>query len=117
MHSSAPSWTALVAACLCATPALAQDAAPESGASLAQGEKLAASLRQGMSIDEVLKLLGKPQQTALQSDGAAPNLPSKGTLQWSYLWNGAAKPARLRVDFTGQPLEPYQVSSWQWIAN
>jgi len=92
-----------------------QDAASDNGLTVAQAEKLAANLRQGMTVDDVQKLLGKPQQTALQSDGAAPNLASKGTLQWSYLWSGTGNRARLRVDFTAQPLEAYHVSSWQWI--
>jgi len=95
---------------------VAQDAPNDGGLTVAQAEKLAANLRQGMTVDDVQKLLGKPQQTALQSDGAAPNLPSKGTLQWSYLWSSAGNHQRLRVDFTAQPLEPYHVSSWQWLA-
>jgi hypothetical protein len=94
----------------------AQDAASDNGLTVGQAEKLAANLRQGMTVDDVQKLLGKPQQTALQSDGGSPSLPSKGTLQWSYLWSNAGKSARLRVDFTAQPLEPYHVSSWEWIA-
>lgn len=94
----------------------AQDAASDNGLTIAQAEKLAANLRQGMSVDEVQKLLGKPQQTALQGNDGAPNLPSKGTLQWSYLWSSAGKHARLRVDFTAQPLETYHVNSWQWTA-
>jgi len=96
--------------------ASAQDAASDNSLSVAQAEKLAANLRQGMSVDDVQKLLGKPQQTALLGDGGAPGQPSKGTLQWSYLWSGAGPHARLRVDFTAQPLEAYQVNSWQWMA-
>jgi len=105
----------VLAATVPAIRVYAQDAASDNGLTVAQAEKLAASLRQGMTVDEVQKLLGKPQQTALQNDGGAPNLPSRGTLQWSYLWNGSANRARLRVDFTALPLETYRVSSWQWI--
>jgi hypothetical protein len=108
---------ALLMACFCSWPALAQDAAADGGMTIGQAEKLAANLRQGMTVDEVQKLLGKAQQTALKNDGGAPNLPSKGTLQWSYVWGEAANRARLRVDFTAQPLEPYHVNSWQWLPN
>jgi hypothetical protein len=119
--SSVRSWTALLTlavTCLCVFPAGAQDAAIDNGMTLGQAEKVAANLHEGMTVDEVQKLLGKPQQTALKSDVGVPNPPTKGALQWSYVWGVAANRAVLRVDFTAQPLEahePYQVSSWQWL--
>jgi hypothetical protein len=73
--------------------------------SLAQGERMAADLRQGMSPDEVQKLLGKPSQTALKSDANATNVPSKGTLQWIYAFGSSPAQRSLRVEFASKSLE------------
>jgi hypothetical protein len=43
------------------------------------GERMAADLKQSMSLNEVQKLLGKPSRTALKADANATNPPSKGT--------------------------------------
>jgi hypothetical protein len=82
--------------------------------SLAQGERMAADLKQGMSLDEVQKLLGKPSQTALKSDANATNVPSKGTLQWIYAFGGASAQRSLRVEFAAKSLEDWYVNSWEW---
>jgi hypothetical protein len=110
--------TVLAAACIGAAPVAAQDAPVDGKMALEQAEKLAANLRQGMTVEEVQKLLGKPQQTSLKSGGDAPDPVSKGTMQWVYLWGGSANHSALRVEFAAQrleALEPYRVSSWQWL--
>lgn len=107
----------LIVAAAGAARVIAQDAGADDGITVAQAEKLAAGLRQGMSLDDVQRLLGKPEQTALQSDGTEPSQNSKGTLQWSYRWTNAGKSERLRVDFTAQHLEAYQVIGWHWLAH
>lgn len=115
-----PAFVLAMALCLAAvtgTPGVcAQDAATDNGLSIAQAEKRAANLRQGMSVDDVQSLLGKPQQTDLKGDGSAAGQSPKGTLQWSYLWNGTGTHARLRVEFTARPFGDYHVNSWQWTA-
>jgi hypothetical protein len=82
--------------------------------SLAQGERMAAELKQGMSLDEVQKLLGKPSQTALKSDANATNVPSKGTLQWIYVFGSSSPQRNLRVEFAAKSLEDWYVNSWEW---
>ncbi len=58
------------------SPASAQSLRPVAVLSLAQAERVAVDLKQGMSAEEVEKLLGKPQRTALKSNGGSPNTPS-----------------------------------------
>jgi hypothetical protein len=82
---------------------------------LAQAERMAADLKQGMSVDEVRNLLGKPNRTSLRSDGGS-TMPSQGTLQWTFAWTGASSPGILRVEFVSKGQEEWRVNSWQWNA-
>jgi hypothetical protein len=81
--------------------------------SLAQAERVAVDLKQGMSAEEVQKLLGKPQRTALKSDGGFK--PSQGTLQWTYSWTGASAPGNLHVEFVAKTPDQWSVNGWEWV--
>ena len=81
--------------------------------SLAQAERMAADLKQGMKLEEVQKLLGKPRRTALRHDGSSSSVPSQGTLQWTYSW-GSSAPGSLQIEFAAKAPEEWYVNSWQW---
>jgi hypothetical protein len=87
-------------------------AAGPAAASRAVAERAAVDLRQGMTIDEVRELLGKPWRTALTGDSGA------GTLRWTYNWVGppssSSSERMLNVDFTAKKVEQWSVSGWNW---
>jgi outer membrane protein assembly factor BamE (lipoprotein component of BamABCDE complex) len=80
------------------------------GASGTPAERAAVDLKQGMTLDEVQQLLGKPWRTALTSGG------SSGTLRWTYTWPGSSSAAdrNLNVDFAAKAPEQWTVSGWSW---
>src|SRR5688572_18078141 len=80
-------------------PAGAQTARPVAGQSLAQAERMSIDLKQGMTADDVQKLLGKPRRTTLKNNGGSATPLSQGTLQWMYTWAGSSSPASLSIDF------------------
>src|SRR5688572_29813471 len=78
---------------------------------LAQAERNAVELKQGMTLEDVQKLLGKPSRTALKNSGSSAAELSQGTLQWTYTW----KPERtLNVVFAARAPEQWYVNSWDW---
>jgi hypothetical protein len=93
-------------------PAAAEPSRSPSNMSLAQVERMAVDLKQGMSLDEVQRMLGKPRRTALRNDGASQGA-SPGTLQWTYTW-GSVSQASLQVEFSAKTAEQWTVNSWQW---
>jgi hypothetical protein len=95
-------------------PGGAQELRPISGLSLAQAERAAVDLKQGMSADDVLKLLGKPQRTALKGNGGYGDTSVQGTLQWTYSWVGTSKPGNLHIEFSAKTSDQWYVSSWEW---
>jgi hypothetical protein len=95
-------------------PASAQTARPAAGLSAAQAERKSVELRQGMSAEEVEKLLGKPRRTALKNGGSAGG-PGGGNLQWTYSWpGGSSTPGSLSVVFAATAPEQWRVHSWEW---
>jgi hypothetical protein len=95
------------------SPSNAQAPHPAAVLTLAQVEQVAVDLRQGMSAEEVHKLLGQPRRTALKSDGGAlSNAPSLGTLQWTYSWS--ASQGNLRIDFVAKAPDQWYVRNWEW---
>ena len=109
----------LVAALLAATGgfslAVAQGARAVAGASRAAPERAAVDLKQGMTLEEVRELLGKPWRTALASNGS-PAAPWQGTLRWTYTWisNASASERSLNIEFTAKAAEQWAVSGWNW---
>jgi hypothetical protein len=97
------------------TPASAQSGA---ATPKRQAERNAVDLKQGMTIEEVQQLLGKPQRTALRSNGAASNVAGQGTLQWTYVWNSAGMSSSsertLSVDFAAKAADQWLVNGWGW---
>ena len=83
---------------------------------LPQAERLAIELRQGMTLQEVEKLLGKPRRTALKADAyGGSREASSGTLQWTYSWSAASESQRtLQVTFASIAPEQWLVRSWDW---
>ena len=96
--------------------AFAQATRPMPG--LAQAERNAVELKQGMTPEEVQQLLGKPRRTALRSSGGPANSPWQGTLQWTYVWNGAASSSSsersLSIEFAAKTAEQWYVNGWGW---
>jgi len=91
-------------------PAGAQTSRPGATPGIAQAERNAVDLKQGMRLEEVQKLLGKPKRTALKNTGAAGE-PWQGTLQWTYSWG----PERtLQVVFGTKTPEQWSVNAWEW---
>ena len=110
----------LLAAFVClllhAAGAAAQPAGPAKALRLAQAERMAIELRQGMTLAEVEKLLGKPRRTALKADlYSSAGAASAGTLQWTYAWPGGPQVERtLQVTFLSNAPQLWRVSSWGW---
>jgi hypothetical protein len=101
---------ALAASLAWIPPAAAQGSRAGASPGFAQAERNAVDLKQGMTLDEVQKLLGKPKRTALKSASSASE-PWQGTLQWTYAWN----PDRtLQVVFAAKSAEQWYVNSWDW---
>jgi hypothetical protein len=100
------------------SPAAAQGARAVQSASRVQAERAAVDLRQGMTPEEVRELLGKPWRTALSTNGGAANMPSQGTLRWTYTWIGSASSSSsersLNIDFSAKAAEQWAVSGWNW---
>jgi hypothetical protein len=97
--------------------ATAQPARPAAALSAAQAERNSVSLKQGMSAEEVERLLGKPRRTALKAaSGSSATTPGQGTLQWTYSWPGASSssPGSLNVVFSATTPEKWLVNSWEW---
>ena len=97
------------------SPALAQSSRPVATATFAQAERNAVDLKQGMSVDDVERLLGKPRRTALKSNGNSLNATYPGTLQWTYNWTSASSPSILQVEFAAKTPEAWYVNSWEWV--
>ena len=108
---------ALVASLGGLPPAGAQASRAGAQASIAQAERDAVDLKQGMTLEEVEKLLGKPARTALRNDGSSAagstaREPWQGTLQWwTYVW---APEGTLHVLFAATTPEQWHVDSWVW---
>jgi hypothetical protein len=106
----------LLTALLLPSVAFAQAARPPPG--LAQAERKAVELKQGMTLDEVQQLLGKPRRTALKRNGGSANAPSQGTLEWIYAWNGTtlspSMERTLSIEFAAKTAEQWYVNSWGW---
>ena len=108
----------LVASLAWLAPANAQTGAPSASARRAQAERNAVDLKQGMTIEDVQRLLGKPQRTALRNDGGAPSSAGQGTLQWTYVWSSPGTSSlserTLVVDFAAKAAEQWLVNGWGW---
>jgi hypothetical protein len=80
-----------------------------------QAERRAVDLKQGMTLDEVQKLLGKPRRTALKSTLGYSAADSQGTLQWIYTWTSTSQAERnLQVTFASKSPEAWLVNGWDW---
>jgi hypothetical protein len=98
-------------------PALAQASRPTTNAGVAQVERNAVELKQGMTPDEVLQLLGKPRRTALRVNGGSSSAPWQGTLQWTYVLNGSAtysSERSLQIEFAAKAADQWSVNAWGW---
>jgi len=92
--------------------AYAQSVQAAGALSLTQTERVAVDLKQGMSAEEVQKLLGQPRRTTLKSAGSYPGTASQGTLQWTYSWTGSQ--GNLRIDFAAKAPDQWYINSWEW---
>jgi len=90
----------------------AQAKRPSAGASAAATERAAVDLRQGMTLEEVQQLLGKPWRTAMTGGGPV-GAPS---LRWTYTWiaSSAASDRNLNIDFIAKAPEQWLVNGWNW---
>jgi len=105
--------TLRIALWLVATLAAA-GAAASAEPTLAQAERMADTLRQGMPLEDVRKLLGEPLRASLRTDGNSTSEATRSTLQWTYTWSGAAGSGTLRVDFGLKAPESWKVTRWAW---
>lgn len=115
----------LVLAAILAAPALwlpsalAQRSAAGASAVRTQGERNAVELKQGMTLDEVQQLLGKPVRTALRGSSGG-SAAGSGSLQWTYVWSSAASSAgssserSLNIEFAARTAEQWTVTGWGW---
>jgi hypothetical protein len=97
--------------------ALAQTSRPVANAGLAPVERNAVDLKQGMTLDEVLKLLGKPRRTALRGNTNSSSAPWQGTLQWTYVLTGGAtysSERSLQIEFAAKTADQWSVNAWGW---
>jgi hypothetical protein len=96
--------------------ASAQSSGPASNLSLAQAERVAVDLKQGMTVEEVQSLLGKPRRTTFKNYGSFSNAPGQGILQWTYTWTGSSSSSEgnLRVVFAAKTPDQWYVDSWDW---
>jgi hypothetical protein len=108
---------AALASSLASLPAAgAEPARPAANPGFAQTERKAADLKQGMSAEDVQKLLGKPRRTSLRSSGSAANGASPGgILQWTYAWTDPSQ-GTLRIEFAAKAPAEWTVTSWDWAA-
>ena len=108
--------SSIVAGLVCSTAIAAQPAPSKERLTLGQAERLAIDLQQGMALQEVERLLGKPKRTALRTLGySGPVGSSQDTLQWTYSWSAPAQSDRtLQVVFAGKSPDGWLVHSWDW---
>ena len=91
-------------------PASAESGVPAAAPKRAQAERNAVDLKQGMTVGDVQKLLGKPQRTTLRSN----------SLQWTYVWasggasSSSSSERTLSVDFSTKATDQWLVSGWGW---
>ena len=90
----------------CTSPAGAQQG-------FAQTERNAVGLKQGMSAEEVQKLLGTPRRTARKTGGAATVAAEQGTLPWAYAWTNPSH-TTLRIEFAAKAPAQWFVTNWDW---
>jgi len=109
---SLPSKILVPALLSCLFYSAAPAAQGEKSLSLPQAERLAVDLKQGMSLEEVQKLLGKPRRTSMKADAL-----TAGVLRWTYSWPSTTQADRtLQVVFASKSPERWQVNSWDWTA-
>lgn len=89
----------------------AQASRPGAEPSHAQIERKAVELRQGMTLEEVRKLLGKPKRTSLRNASSSTVEAWQGTLQWTYAWSSERT---LHIVFAAKAPEQWYVNSWDW---
>lgn len=87
-------------------------AAAQAGA--ARVERNAIELKQGMTLESVQKLLGKPKRTALKHSSAPAGERWQGTLEWSYTFGSEYSQRELQVVFAAKAPEEWTVDSWDW---
>jgi hypothetical protein len=102
-------------------PSAAAQTRTVASGSRVQAERAAVDLRQGMTLQEVEQLLGKPWRTALTSSGSAAGAPWQGTLRWTYIWvrssSASAAERSLNIDFAAKTAEQWYVNGWNWSSD
>jgi hypothetical protein len=102
-------------ACMAYSAVAGAQSAPLKPLSLAQAERLAIDLRQGMTLEEVEKLLGKPKRTALKQGYGSSADSAQGTLHWTYTWAHQSQADRsLQIVFASKSPGQWFVTSWDW---
>lgn len=83
-------------------------------ATATQIERNAIELKQGMTLETVQKLLGKPKRTALRHGSAPAGERSQGVLEWTYTFGAEYSHRVLLVVFAAKAPEEWAVESWDW---
>ena len=106
---------ALFAGLGCTLPAYAETPRASAAPGFAQAERNAVELKQGMSLAEVQRLLGKPRRTALKDSAGYSATASQANLRWTYVWSTASSSDHvLNVDFVAKTPAEWSVNSWDW---
>ena len=102
--------------CMLYSAGAGAQSAPIKPLNLTQAERLAIDLREGMTLEEVQKLLGKPKRTAMKSLGYGSSAePAQSSLQWTYTWANQSQSDRsLQVVFASKSPGQWLVSGWDW---
>ena len=105
----------LMLACLSYSAGSGAEPARFKPLTLSQAERLAVDLKQGMTLEDVEKLLGKPRRTAMKAQGfSASTDPMQGSLQWTYTWTHQGSDRNLQVVFASKSAGQWFVNSWDW---
>lgn len=107
---------AITGVCLaCTTPARAERPDGRTNMTLGNAERQAIALKQGMSSEDVERLLGKPKRTSLKQASRGSADASQGSLQWTYTWRDTSERGdTLQVVFTRKAAGDWLVESWEW---
>lgn len=80
---------------------------------MSDAQDRAVKLAIGMTQDQVLALLGRPDETAARTYGSATPNPWTG-VEWTYSWSIDAYNAKRLVIVFGQGKVNWLVNMWNW---
>ncbi len=105
----------LTTACIAPTPPAPHNSIVDAaGQTIGQAREESASLKTGMSSDEVKIIFGAPDFTAANTFGQSIGHPWNGIV-WTYHWEFWIAPKRFVVNFETDASGALRVNSWDWF--